>query len=366
MSSRLEQLHRVAAARASTVSLAGGLPAAELLPREALAAATAVALPSPATDALQYGWPEGDLAIRTWVAERLKARGAPIGPDDVVVTAGAQQALSLIAAVWPAGTRVAVDAETYPAAIETFTLAGHPLVVDDDAGLRYLIDGVHNPHGVDRLAPRREALLAAGRPLVVDEAYVELRFDGRIPRPMYADAPDRVWHVGSFSKIVGPGLRVGWLVPPRDRKEDVLAHKRAADLQTATFPQAVLARWLASADYDDLVERARNLYRARAERLCASLARRLPSWRALEPEGGLSVWVETDLGGDDVAFLATAVAQGVAFDPGSMFRASPASGQPIAMRLSFSHAPFDQLDLAVRRLERAARSFRRARDAHAA
>lgn len=369
MNPRLEQLHRVAASRASLLSLAGGLPAAELLPRDAIAAASVDVLPASSTDALQYGWPEGDLAIRAWVAERMTARGAPTDPDDVVVTAGAQQALSLVAAVWPAGTRVAIDGETYPAAIETLTLAGHALVDGGPHGrapLAYVIDGVSNPHGVDRVAPRRAALLAGDAHLIVDEAHVDLRFDSRVPRPLCADAPARCWQVGSFSKVVGPGLRVGWLIPPRERIAEVLAHKRAADLHTGAFAQAVLARWLERADYDELVERARNLYRARAERLVASLARRLPGWHVTVPEGGLSLWVETDLAGDDVAFLAAAIGSGVAVDPGSMFRPFPAGDDAIALRLSFSHAPFAQLDEAVRRLERAATGFRRTREARAA
>lgn len=364
MDPRLDRLHRVAAARASVVSLAGGLPAAELLPHAAIAAATAAVLPDGAGDPLQYGWPEGDLALRTWIADRMKARGAAVGPGDVVITAGAQQALTLSAGMWPAGARIAVDRETYPAAIETLTMAGHrlaPGLADDDAGadLRYVIDGVSNPHGVDRVGHRRAALLARGLPLIVDEAYVDLRFDGRVARPLWADAPDRVWHVGSFSKIVGPGLRVGWLIPPRARRDEVLAHKRAADLQTGSFAQAVLARWLAVADYDGLVERARNLYQARAERLVASLRRHLPGWRAVAPQGGLSLWVETDLGGDDVDLLEAAVAHGVAVDPGGMFRAAPVADAPTALRLSFSHAPCGQLDEAVRRLARAALAYRR-------
>lgn len=359
MDPRLDQLHRAAAARPDVLSLAGGLPAPELLPRTAMAEAAAEV---PA-GALQYGWPEGELALRTWIAERLKARGAAIGADDVVITAGAQQALSLVAACLPAGARVAVDRETYPAAMDAFALAGHAVVTDGPADLAYVIDGVSNPHGVDRVGPRRAALLAGGAPIVVDEAYVELRFDGRVPRPLLADARDRVWHVGSCSKTIGPGLRIGWLVPPKARLADVLARKQAADLQTGALAQHVLARWLETASYDGVVERARNLYGARAERLARSLRRHLPGWRVVAPEGGFSLWVEADLDGDELELLEGAIGHGVVVDPGAAFRAPGVARGAPAFRLSFSHAPIAQLDLAVQRLARAAAAYRPQRHA---
>lgn len=339
MDPRLDRLHRVAAARGGVLSLAGGLPAPELLPRDAIAAATLAALPDTA---------------------------AAIGADDVVITAGAQQALSLIAGLWPAGTRIAVERETYPAALETFALAGHQVVTSGAAELHYLIDGVSNPHGVDRVGPRRAALLAGGAPLIVDEAYVELRFDGRVARPLCADAPERVWQLGSFSKVVSPGLRIGWLIAPRAHRAALLARKQAADLQTGGFAQAVLGRWLADADYDGVVARARNLYGARAERLTSALRRHLPGWHATVPEGGFSTWVETDLAGDEVDVVAAAVAHGVVVDPGSMFRAIPDPDAPAAFRLSFSHIPPASLDEAVQRLARAARAYRHDHHAHAA
>jgi 2-aminoadipate transaminase len=217
---------------------------------------------------------------------------------------------------------------------------------------------VSNPHGVDLVTPRRAALLASGAPMIVDEAYVDLRFDGQVPRPLVADAPDRVWHVGTFSKVVSPGLRVGWLVAPRHLRDRLVEAKQAADLQTGSLAQVTIARLLATIDYDDLVDRARNLYAARAEAMVAALRRHAPSWRFAEPEGGFSLWVETDLEGDDVVVLEAAVAAGVSVDPGRMFRPGGEAG-PVAFRISFSHAPIATLDEGVRRLVRAARPFRR-------
>jgi 2-aminoadipate transaminase len=248
MGSPFDELQKRAASHAGVIGLAGGLPADDLLPKRDLARA----LSEVATrdDALQYGWPEGALELRVWVARRLSARGATIGEDDVIITAGAQQALA-IAAELTGETPIVVGNATYQGALQAF---GGRAVASGD-GARYVIAGVTNPEGT----PQRPApeLLAGKRDLIVDEAYAELRFDGRVLRPLVADARERVWHVGTISKTVAPGLRVGWLVPPPQHHERALEAKHAADLQTASVSQAALVQLLGVVDYDLLVARAR-------------------------------------------------------------------------------------------------------------
>jgi 2-aminoadipate transaminase len=139
----------------------------------------------------------------------------------------------------------------------------------------------------------------------------------------------------------------------------VLEAKHAADLQTGSLAQAAFSRLISSVDLDAIAERARNLYAARADRLISAVRRRAPSWRFAEPEGGFSIWVETDETGDDVELLSRAIADGVSFDPGRLFRPSHA-GTPIAFRLSFSHAPVHAIDEGVRRLVTAFRRHRHA------
>jgi 2-aminoadipate transaminase len=352
MNPEIMRLHEQAARQPGLIALAGGLPAEELMPRAGLSAVWSEIVRSP--EALQYGWPEGNDAVREWIASRLGARGVAIEPAHVIVTAGAQQAIALAAAELP-GTTIRVEDATYPAALDAFASVGRAAHREGDAA--YVIAGVSNPHGVDLLEPRRGALLDRGTPVVVDEAYAELRFDGHVPRPLALDAPDRVWHIGSVSKTLSPGLRIGWLVPPAASRQAVIARKQAADLQTCSLAQVALARLLGVIDYDALLARARHRYAARAERLVTALRRHAPELRFREPEGGFSLWIETDDAGDDVALLAAAIAAGVSFDPGRLFRPTGAA-TPVAFRISFSHAPIDALDEAARRLAAALAAWR--------
>jgi 2-aminoadipate transaminase len=352
----VEALQKEAAETPGVIALGGGLPDSDLLPADALAAAFLRALREPDV-ALQYGWCEGLPDLRAWVAERLGARGARVSADDVVITAGAQQALALASAelLDGDGRRVHVGALSYPAAIELFRLRGADVVDDPGADVHYLMPGVANPTGVDGV-PDPAAALATGRPLIVDEAYAELRFDGAVPPPLLAAGRDRVWHVGTISKTICPGLRVGWLIPPPAARDAVLARKQATDLQAASLSQAVLARHLAAGDHDAHLARLRAAYARRADRLLTALRRHAPAWTFTEPAGGFSVFVDTGLRGDDVAFLATAIEHGVSVDPGHSFAAAP--DDRLRVRLSFSYAPADQLADGVARLVRATRAFR--------
>lgn len=356
MDPRITELAERSSQVPGVLRLGGGLPANELMPRSALATALAdVTNASP--DALQYGSARGIAAIRTWVARRLAERGAIVEPERVIVTAGAQQALA-IAGSMIADWRIDVGDATYASAIDAFSQAGAH-VVRSGGDVHYVIAGVSNPHGVDRVD--RIALIRSGDPMIVDEAYAELRFDGRVPRPLIADAPDRVWHVGTISKTICPGLRIGWLIPPPGALPAALQRKQASDLQTSSVSQAAFARFLASVDYDAIIERARRVYSDRAARCLDALRRHLDGVKITEPEGGLSIWVETEDRGDDVALLETALSEGVTFDPGSSFR--PVPTDRISMRVTFSNLQPELFDTAARRLGHAMATFRKRRPA---
>lgn len=344
MDPRVVVLQKEAAARDDVIGLAGGLPADELLPRAELARTLAEVTAS-REGTLQYGWAEGTEQLRRWIAGRLAERGASVDCERVIVTAGAQQALAIAARVL--GGSIAVGDATYAAAIDAFTRAG-ARVVRDGGTARYVIHGVSNPHGVEVID--REALLATTGPVIVDEAYAELRFDGKTPRPLLADAPERVWHVGTISKTIAPGLRIGWLIPPATHHDTALEHKAAADLQTSSVTQAALARLVATVDYDAMLARARTAYAERAAALCDALHRAAPRLQFREPEGGFSIWIETECTGDELALLRAGLDAGVMVDPGSAFRPEP--DDHIALRASYSNAPPDRLAEAAGRLAR--------------
>lgn len=355
----IEELVRQGAMDANVISIGGGLPAPELFPRKQMARAFLHAMHEPGCPALQYGWPEGQDDLRSWIAQRLGQRGASVEPDDVVITAGAQQGLSLATQVLlRAGRRIGVASETYPAALELFRRRGATLVTEDDAAdWLYVVDGISNPHGRALLATRRAALLDSSRPIVVDEAYAELTFAGQLARPLLADAPDRVWHIGTLSKTLCPGVRIGWLIAPRPQRKSVIDLKQMSDLQTASLSQVIVERFLSWDNYEARLAKARSFYARRADALMQALRRYLPDWHFHEPAGGFSVFVQHAEPGRDEDWLRAAIAHGVCFDPGSLFRVTERP-EPLAMRLCYSATKPTRLTEAVRRLASAWHDFR--------
>jgi len=366
---RIDRLQRISANTRGLLSLAGGLPADELLPRRELAKAF-LSVATGKANGLQYGWPEGSEGLRSWIAARLVARGAAVTAGDVIVTSGAQQALAIAAdLVGIAGRVVATEDETYPGALDLFRGRGARTVGSETRGApegsacAYVVAGATNPRGLPMSGARRHGLLASGAALIVDEAYAELRFDGVVEEPLLASARDRVFHVGTFSKTLAPGLRVGWLVPPPHLAADALRVKRDLDLQASGLAQAVLEAHLARTDFDEWLSRARRTYASRAARLVGALRRELPWVRFIEPRGAFAVFVETDLGPiDEARALAVATSHGVSYDPGSAFRPG-GELEPFGFRLCFSALGGDAIDEAVRRLARALREVRALRAA---
>jgi 2-aminoadipate transaminase len=356
----IDRLQRVSARRTGLIGLAGGLPDASLFPRTALHAAFARALSGSdeGGSCLQYDWPEGSQPLRRWIAARLAARGADVSEGDVIVTSGAQQALAIATSqLARPGDAVDVDERAYPAALDLFRGRELRLVSSSEARwcaprFSYVMPGVANPTGVGLSPERIVDLLAGTHAIVADEAYAELRFDGALPPLLLASARDRTWHVGTFSKTLCPGLRVGFLVPPRSHRAAALAAKQDADLQAGTLAQSILAHFLSVDDFDARLERIRKIYADRAGQLVRALRQTFPSFRVHEPEGGFSVWVETDAPGDDVALLHAAIKHGVSFDPGRVFHRSPEPGA-LSLRLCHSSAPITDLAEGVARLAKA-------------
>jgi 2-aminoadipate transaminase len=359
---RHDQLARLAAEKPGLISFAGGLPDPSLFPKRALSEAFFVALEAHGRSVLQYGWPEGSLELREEVARQLAARGARVEPERVMITSGAQQAI--LVAMWaaPQRRRIGVESESYPGALDAFRAAKAELVaLEEPADLYYVMPSISNPRGQPMATRARHSLLArakaCGGYVLEDDAYDGTAFSGRTSRPLWADDPERVFHIGTFSKTLCPGLRLGWLIPPRRLARRALRRKQTQDLQTNSLSQAILVEYLRQGEFDSLKARARRHYARKAKLLRASVARHLPQFRHDAPAGGFSLWLESELECDDEHLLAAAIEHGVSFDPGRLFRTTGRRG--LAIRLCFSAVEAAAIDEGVARLRRALRRVMR-------
>ncbi len=382
-------------ARPEVISLAGGLPAPELFPTEALARAAARVFERDGAPALQYSTTEGHPALREWIAAQFTKRGAPALADEVVVTAGSQQALDLAARLFlEPGALAAVEEPGYLAAIQAFRLTGADLAgVPVDAGgldldaldalcrrrpvrVVYTVSEFQNPTGVTLAADRRARLveLADRHDFVVidDNPYGALRYEGAFPPAIAAGrtagqtsvgGPGRVVSLGSFSKVLAPGLRLGFVMAARPILERFVFVKQAADLHTTSLGQRIAADFLASEDLDAHLARLRGEYARRRDALLAGLPDALPVGSAwTHPDGGMFVWVTLPPGWDAMALLHAAVAADVAFVPGLPFyidQARPEAAR--TLRLNFSNATPGRIEEGLGRLRGAVQHLARAR-----
>ncbi|URM89141.1 PLP-dependent aminotransferase family protein [Streptomyces sp. MRC013] len=361
-------------ARPEVISFAGGLPAPELFDVDGLRAALDRVLADAPGRVLQYSTTEGDADLREAVARRLTARALPTDPDDLVITTGSQQALTLITttALEP-GDVVLVEDPCYLAALQTFGFAGArvvPVPTDDDgvipealdeivarepAKLLYLVPTFQNPTGRTLPAARRTAVAEAaarhGFWIVEDDPYGELRYDGE-QVPWIAASPaasDRTILLGSFSKIMAPGLRLGYLRAPAAIRRSCVLAKQAADLHTSTVDQAVAARYLRDSDLDAHIGTICDAYRERRDALLDGLPTALPPGsRWNHPAGGMFVWVALPEGHDATRLLHVAVGHEVAYVPGAPFFAG--TPDPATLRLSFTAHPPEEITEGLRRL----------------
>ncbi|MGI5254865.1 PLP-dependent aminotransferase family protein [Actinacidiphila glaucinigra] len=347
-------------ARPEVISFAGGMPAPELFDAEGIRAAHDRVLTEEPQRVLQYSTTEGDPLLREVIAARMSARGLTSRTEDVVVTTGSQQALTLVSTVLlEPGDVVLVENPTYLAALEGFAFAGvriapvpgddegidpgalSDLVVRERPKMLYLVPNFQNPTGRTLSLERRHAVAdIAGRHglwIVEDDPYGELRFGG-LPVPWIASldaADDRTVLLGSLSKIMAPGMRLGWLRTPSALRPALVFAKQAADLHSSTVGQAAAARYLSDSDLDAHLERTRAAYRARRDALLDGLPSALPDgsiWN--RPEGGMFTWVTLPERYDSAALLAEAVGHGVAYVPGAPFFAG--SVRSSALRMSFT------------------------------
>jgi 2-aminoadipate transaminase len=358
------------------IRLVGGIPAPEALPVEAIARASAQLWEDPdaAVAALQYSPAPGSSVLRDWIAIR-----EAVDPRRIVVTNGGMHGLTLaVLTVVERDATVAVDDPIFPGflwALEISTSRTLPVPVIDDgldveylagrlaAGARiaatYTVPDFHNPAQVSLSAAKRRALIDLaeryGFYVIVDNPYRELRFAGEDQGVAVFNDSDRTIHVNTFTKTLGPGWRLGWLVLPEHLVDPVVGLRNRLDVHTCSVTQGIVERLVTGDDqwFDAMISRAVALYRERAGALVDALHEQLPgAFETKVPEGGLFLWPRlTDDGLDPAALFKRAVAHGVVYQPGEFFAASPnRPGSSRHVRFAYSDRTPDELREAVRRL----------------
>jgi len=359
--------------RPGIISLAGGLPSPKTFPISAFAEACAEVLHKDGQAALQYAASEGYGPLREAVAAMLPW---PVDPAQVLITTGSQQGLDLIAKVLlDPGSRVLVETPTYLGALQAFSpmepeavsIASDDegVLVDDleakakDARFVYLLPNFQNPTGRTMTEARRAAVSAAaakaGLPIVEDNPYGDLWFDEAPPLPLTARNPEGGIYLGSFSKILAPGLRLGFLVAPKAIFPKLLQAKQAADLHSPSFNQRMVAEVMKDGFLDRHVPTIRALYKRQRDAMLTALEREMQGLGVSfnKPAGGMFLWLRLPEGLDAVALLPQAVERGVAFVPGTPFYAG--AGDARTLRLSFVTASAEEIDTAIAALADAVR-----------
>jgi 2-aminoadipate transaminase len=369
------------AGQSGLISLAVGWPSPQLYPTAELASITASVFEEEGGEALSYLPAEGLWEFREQLAARGREAGWAEEPDEIVVTSGAKQALSLVArTTLDDGDVAVIESPTFLGLLESLRHTGARVIgvpVDED-GLdvdalerllaRYEVKLValqtacQNPTGRNLSEDRRRRLaeLAVERNFFVveDRVYADARFEGEPVRPLRELVPAHVIYVNSLSKVVGGGLRAGWIAARGPVRERLAMLKLEDDFHTPTLIQHIAARWLAAGAHDRHIEATLPFYRERRDALLAALERHLAGeYRADPPRGGHHVWVTLTRPLDERALYSEAARHGVTFTPGGAITAERRS--QTSFRLSFSLLEPAELDEGVRRLARAIRAVRR-------
>lgn len=375
------------ASKKGILSFAGGFPDPSLLPLNELSTISREVMTSSAFTAAQYGVPEGNPVLREEISKVAVADQRPCDPSNIVITTGGQQAIDLLAQVFlDPGDVIAVTRPCYLGALQIFSgfkpryqeISSDdegPILEQVEAALRqgpkffYLVSAFDNPSGVSVSRARAEAIMTLCEtydvPIIEDGAYKELYYDARhvsfreiegdrlSKAGRSYDEAGRVIFVGTMSKIIAPGLRVGWIEAPREVVEGVTLLKQVTDLHSANMTQMVAAEFLKRYAHD-FWKGLRSAYAVRRDAAVAAVEKHLASrvTRCAQPDGGFYLWIELDPSVDTGAMLARAVREhGVAYVPGAPFYAT--APRRNAMRVCYSNLSTDGIDEGIARISRA-------------
>ncbi len=354
------------------ISFAGGLPAPELFPVEGIRRACLDVLKNEGPQSLQYSLSTGIRPLRQFLAQRLKKRGIEVAEENLLVTGGSQQGLDIIGkAFLDSGAVILTENPTYLGAIQAFS-AYRPVYVTvamDEEGMLvdqveekikkyhprfiYTVPTFQNPTGRTMSHKRRIQLVELAKkysiPIVDDNPYSELRYSGEEAPSIKAIAGDWVIQLGTFSKIVSPGLRIGWMAAPLDLMPVLEKMKQALDLHTNTFSQYVIWEYCKEGRLEKHIERLKDAYRKRRDVMLESMQEFMPEevfWT--KPEGGLFLWVRLPNGTNSLQLLKVAIDNKVAYVPGTGFY--PNGGGENTLRMNFSNASEEKIREGVKRL----------------
>lgn len=365
------------ASRPEVVSLAGGMPFVQALPLDALAETAARLVRERGAEVLQYGSGQGDVTLRGQILDVMSEVGITAHPDDVIVTTGSQMALDLVTRVFcDPGDVVLVEAPSYVGALGVFRAYECDIVhvPMDDEGLvpealeeaiarvraegkrikmLYTIPSFHNPAGVTQGPDRRRRILEIAKRegvlVLEDDPYGLLGFEGAPPRALRADDDQQVVYLGSFSKTIASGLRVGWAVAPHGVREKLVLAAESAVLCPSNYAQLTVSEYLATQPWREQVKVFRELYRERRDALLDSLDQLMPAGTTwTRPQGGFYSWVTLPEGLDAKAMLPRAITALVAYVPGTGFFVDGQGSQ--SLRLSYCYPEPERIREGVRRL----------------
>lgn len=357
------------------ISFAGGLPNPALIDVEGINRAAGQVLSEDGKTALQYSTTEGYLPLRRYIAERYKKRlGLSISPDEILITNGSQQCLDLIGKILiDAVDHVAIERPGYLGAIQAFSLyepVFHPVELEtegpDPAQLKsvlanhpvklfYGVPNSQNPSGITYSAARREKIaeiISATRTIMVeDDAYGELQFSGHSLNSFWEYLPDQTILTGSFSKILAPGMRLGWVCAPEKIMEQLVIAKQASDLHSNYLSQRIATQYLANTDIDVPIKKIRAAYKKQAELMTETMSETFPesvTWT--KPVGGMFVWATLPKQCSSMDVFNAALKEHVAVLPGIPFYVD--GGGTNTMRLNFSNSRDELIIAGVERLGR--------------
>ena len=356
----------------SVISFAGGLPSRDLFPLEEIKAATQKVLETAGKDALQYSTSEGYEELREWIVNRYKSKNIAIHSDNVLITTGSQQGLDLLGKTFlNEGDNVVIEEPGYLGAIQAFSIyrsTFFPVPVTPEGmvtglleqatthhliKLMYCVPNFQNPSGISYSEPNRKEIariLGDKKTILIeDDPYGELRFLGKDKPSFYQLIPENTVMLGSFSKIVVPSFRIGWIVAKDEIMEKLIVAKQASDLHTNYFGQRIIMQYLKDNDINDHIAKIRQAYGSQRDAMVSAIREYFPEETQYTlPEGGMFLWITLPEGLSAMEVFNKAINKKVAFVPGDPFYIN--KKEVNTLRLNFSSVDQETIKTGIKRL----------------